>query len=144
MIYDCFVFVDFPAEMGRCPRTWKSRNHTAQRWVGIQVEGHPETQEPKNHIALRKPPQQRCCSSQGTVSPAELRSSGVSALLCLSHSSLFIFIAFCLLLMRESYQAAHLIKEIYCRVQGLEGQIQEWLLGGSRQLQGTAQRAVLI
>jgi hypothetical protein len=39
----------------------------------------PRDQEP--HSSEKKPPKQRCCSSPGRASPAELRSSGASALL---------------------------------------------------------------
>lgn len=51
-------------------------------------------------------------------------------------SLLLLFTASCHLLVREAYQAVDLIKEIYCRVQVVEGRIQEWppmFLGGSPQ-----------
>jgi hypothetical protein len=78
--------------MGRYPGAWKSRNHTDLRG---------------------KPPQQSCCSFQGRVFPAKLRSLGTSALLHFSICSFLLFIASWFLQMRESHQTANLTKEIW-------------------------------
>ena len=79
----------------------------------------------------------------GWVSRSEPRSLRTSAPIFLFPSSLRCFLPSD---EREPHQSANLIKEIYWRVQGVEGQIQEWLpllRGGSRQL-GMGQSPVLI
>lgn len=71
-----------------------TRKHTALRCDSDSVpkEAYPETQELRKLKTLRKSPQQRPCSSQGRVSPGELRSSGphsVARLAVLSSLLLF-------------------------------------------------------
>lgn len=66
---------------------------TTQLWDGTasQRKGIPETQELRNSTALRMPTQQKCCSLQGTVSPAELmRNLGASAVLLLRFFSILL------------------------------------------------------
>jgi hypothetical protein len=43
----------------------KVMNHTALTWDSVQMEGHPETQQPRSHTLLRESllRKQRCCSS---------------------------------------------------------------------------------
>ena len=88
-----------------------------------------EAQEP--HSSERNSPQQRLCSSQGRGSPAELRSLGLAPSLRCFFSSWLL----------PRTQEANLMKEMYWRVKGVEGQVQGWLPSapGSRQ-QGTGQR----
>ena len=93
------------AWIGRCPGTLKPRNHAALRGDSVPRDGHPETKEPRDHIALRGslPSRERCCSSLGRVSPAELRNSGATAQLLLFASRL-LYITFCLLSVSHTRQ----------------------------------------
>jgi hypothetical protein len=114
-------------------------------------EGHTvKDMEPRNHTAgTGSLLSTSLAAPRGMVCPTELTSSAASSLLLLFTPSLHcvFFIASCLFLMRESHQAVNLMKEIYWRVQGMEGALQDWLplfLGGSRQQQGIEQSIVLI
>lgn len=81
--------------------------------LSAQVGKCSGTQKPRNHTVLRGSLLRRGSADPGEGIPSR------------SFPSL-LFIA-CHLPMREPHQEANLIKEIYWRDQGEEGQIQEWL-----------------
>ena len=92
--------VDISAWVERYPGTQKLRNHTVLRWDSVLREGHPETWEPRNHIALRGSLLSRGIAAPGGLSPTPSLHFFPSSLHCFLSSS------------NESYQLANLIKEI--------------------------------
>lgn len=80
--------VSVPPWMERHPETQEHRNYTDVRWDSVPMEGHLETWEPRKHTALRASLlKQKCCSSQGKVSLAELRTRSFSPAPLLPFSS---------------------------------------------------------
>lgn len=47
------MFVGVPARIEGSLGIWEPRNHTTLRWDSVLMKGHPETQEPRYHTALR-------------------------------------------------------------------------------------------